>query len=61
MVKAPEILTRDDGGTIAYHRITGKSPGVMFLTGFKSDMTGSKALALEDLCRRHGQAFIRFE
>ena len=61
MVNAPEILTRDDGGTIAYHRIGGKSPGVIFLTGFKSDMTGSKALALEDLCRRRGQAFLRFD
>ena len=61
MVKAPEILTRDDGGTIAYHRIIGKSPGVMFLTGFKSDMTGSKAIALEELCRRRGQGFIRFD
>ncbi len=61
MVKAPEILTRDDGGTIAYCRITGKSPGVIFLTGFKSDMTGSKALAIEDLCRSRAQAFIRFD
>ena len=61
MVQAPEILTRDDGGTIAYHRIIGKSPGVMFLTGFKSDMTGSKAIALEELCRRRGQGFIRFD
>jgi len=61
MVKPPEILTRDDGGTIAYHQITGKSPGVMFLTGFKSDMAGSKALALEDACRHRGQGFIRFD
>ena len=61
MVKAPEILSRDDGADIAYFRIPGKSPGVVFLTGFKSDMTGGKALALEDLCRRRGQAFLRFD
>lgn len=61
MVKAPEILTREDGGTIAYYQISGKLPGIMFLTGFKSDMTGSKALAMEDLCCRRGQAFIRFD
>ena len=47
---APSKLTRDDGATIAYHHTPGKSPGVMFLTGFKSDMMGSKALALEAHC-----------
>jgi len=61
MVKSPEILTRDGGAEIAYCRITGKSPGVVFLTGFKSDMTGGKALALEEFCRRRGQAFLRFD
>jgi len=57
----PQILSRADGATIAYHRVEGKSPGVMFLTGFKSDMTGGKALALEDFCRRIGRAFLRFD
>lgn len=57
----PSILTRDDGATIAYHFTPGKSPGVMFMTGFKSDMTGGKALALEDYCRRTGRAFLRFD
>ncbi|MBM3566389.1 MAG: alpha/beta hydrolase [Alphaproteobacteria bacterium] len=33
----------------------------MFLTGFKSDMTGDKAVALERLCRERGRAFIRFD
>jgi pimeloyl-ACP methyl ester carboxylesterase len=47
--------------TIAYHRTSGKSPGVVFLTGFKSDMMGSKALALESYCRQRGQAFLRFD
>jgi len=61
MPDTPKILTRDDGGTIAYHRMPGKAPGVVFLTGFKSDMTGSKALALEEFCRNRGQAFLRFD
>lgn len=56
-----EILARDDGGAIAYRRTPGKTPGVVFLTGFKSDMTGSKALALEEFCRNRGQAFLRFD
>jgi len=41
--------------------MAGKAPGVVFLTGFVSDMTGAKALALEDFCRARGQAFLRFD
>ncbi len=55
------ILPRGDGTTIAYHRLAGKNPGVVFLHGFMSDMTGGKALAVEDFCRRRGQAFVRFD
>ena len=31
------------------------------MTGFMSDMTGSKALALENFARERGQAFLRFD
>jgi pimeloyl-ACP methyl ester carboxylesterase len=55
------ILSRPDGATIAYHRLEGKNPGVVFLHGYHSDMTGSKALALEELCRDQGRAFLRFD
>ena len=33
----------------------------MFLDGFRSDMTGTKALYLEDYCRRRGRAYLRFD
>jgi pimeloyl-ACP methyl ester carboxylesterase len=33
----------------------------MFLGGFMSDMTGTKALSLESLARQRGQAFLRFD
>jgi len=56
-----KILTRADGSTIAYHSMSGKSPGVVFLPGFKSDMMGSKALAVEAFCKKRGQAFTRFD
>lgn len=36
-------------------------PAVMFLGGFKSDMEGTKALYLQELCTAHGQEFIRFD
>lgn len=58
---APQFLEGKGGRTIAYHRLAGKSPGVVFLTGFKSDMTGGKALALEAFCRARGQAYLRFD
>lgn len=57
----PRILTRPQGATIAYNRLAGNSPGVVFLGGFMSDMTGTKALALEDHCRQRGRAFLRFD
>jgi pimeloyl-ACP methyl ester carboxylesterase len=58
---APQFLDAGPGVSIAYHRLAGKSPGVVFLGGFMSDMTGSKALALETFCRTRGQGFLRFD
>lgn len=58
---SPSILTREDGATIAYHRRAGRSPGVVFLGGFMSDMSGTKALALDRFCESRGQAFVRFD
>lgn len=55
------ILSRGDGTTIAYNRLVGKNPGVVFLHGFKSDRSGGKALAVEAFCRDRGQAFLRFD
>ena len=59
--RQPRILTRDDGPSIAYHRSGGRAPGVLFLTGFMSDMTGQKALALDEFCRSRGHACVRFD
>lgn len=60
-VKIVPVLKCGDGRHIAYERLQGKSPGVVFLSGFKSDMTGSKATFLEALCRRLGQSYVRFD
>lgn len=58
---APSRLARPDGESIAYHKLDGNNPGVVFCGGFMSDMTGTKATALEDHCRTRGQAFVRFD
>ncbi|MGE3933045.1 MAG: alpha/beta hydrolase [Rhodospirillaceae bacterium] len=55
------ILPRGDGAAIAYRQTPGAAPGVVFLPGFRSDMSGSKALALEAHCVARGQAFLRFD
>jgi pimeloyl-ACP methyl ester carboxylesterase len=55
------ILARPGGATITYHRLRGEPPGIVFLGGFRSDMTGTKALFLEDYCRRRGRAYVRFD
>jgi pimeloyl-ACP methyl ester carboxylesterase len=61
MSESSSILTRADGATIAYHRRIGKTPGVVFLCGFNSDMTGVKARALDAFCAASGRAFLRFD
>lgn len=46
---------------IAHSRVEGKSPGVLFMGGFRSDMTGTKAAFLESRCSGREQAFVRFD
>ncbi len=36
-------------------------PGILFLGGFRSDMTGIKAQHLADYARRHGRSYVRFD
>jgi pimeloyl-ACP methyl ester carboxylesterase len=37
------------------------APGIVFLGGFKSDMTGTKASTLDEICHAQGLAFLRFD
>ena len=50
-----EKLNRKDAPALAFHRTSGRMPTVVFLTGFRSDMTGAKALHLEQHCARQGR------
>ncbi len=70
-----ERLPQSGGRFIAYHRrnhaandvsahgknLQGQLPGIVFLGGFASDMTGTKALALDAFCAATGRAFVRFD
>ena len=51
----------DDGRDIAVRHRNGASPGVLWLGGFKSDMKGTKAAALDDWAKESGRAFLRFD
>jgi len=57
----PQFLDRKDGHRIAYHKREGAQPGIVFLGGFRSDMQGSKAMALEKWCKEQRRQFIRFD
>lgn len=56
-----EFLVTPQGRRIAYHRTAGKGPGVVFLGGYKSDMTGTKAVHLQAWAEATGRAFLRFD
>jgi pimeloyl-ACP methyl ester carboxylesterase len=46
---------------IAVLRRAGRTPGVFWLSGFRSDMTGTKAAALDEWAARSGRAATRFD
>ncbi|MBN9488284.1 MAG: alpha/beta hydrolase [Alphaproteobacteria bacterium] len=54
-------LPRPDGNRVAYARTEGRAPTVVFLGGFRSDMTGTKAMALEAWAQKRGQGYLRFD
>src|SRR5450631_215938 len=55
------FLARDGGARIAYLKRDGRMPGVVWLGGFKSEMTAAKATALDAWAEREGRAFVRFD
>ncbi len=57
----PEYLTRADGLRIAFRRVAGKGPTLLFLPGYMSDMQGGKAQALEAWAVKHGRACLRLD
>lgn len=56
-----DYLTTETGRRIAYDRLEGQGPGIVFLGGFRSDMQGSKAVHLRDWAAAQGRAFLRFD
>ncbi|MEM9428514.1 MAG: alpha/beta hydrolase [Pseudomonadota bacterium] len=67
----PSFLDTTHLRRLAYHRIAaapardvtlpGRPPGIVFLGGFRSDMTGTKAVFLQDWAGARGLGFVRFD
>src|ERR1700679_806277 len=54
-------LDRNNGTGLAWVRLDGTGPTVVFLPGFRSDMTGDKATALAAFCAERGVGLLRFD
>ena len=50
-----------DGTGLRWRRTPGVGPTILWLGGFASDMTGTKAEALADWAAREGRDFLRFD
>jgi pimeloyl-ACP methyl ester carboxylesterase len=62
--KSLKFLQIDEGPqrhAIAVRQQEGALPGLFFLSGYKSDMKGTKAAALARWAERHGRACVRFD
>jgi pimeloyl-ACP methyl ester carboxylesterase len=61
MAEESGFLQREDGERIAWRRVAGAGPTVVWLGGFRSDMAGTKAEALADWATSAGRAYLRFD
>jgi pimeloyl-ACP methyl ester carboxylesterase len=62
-IRLEHKLHLSDDNFIAYHKHDGKknNVGVIFLSGFMSDMSGIKATELDKFCKNHNYPYIRFD
>ena len=49
------------GAKLAWRKVDGAGPTVVWLGGFHSDMTGTKAQALAEWAAAQGRGFLRFD
>ena len=49
-----------DGETLAFRRVEGDGPTVVWIGGFRSDMEGTKAVALDAAARERGWNYVRY-
>ena len=54
-------LDRGDGVHLAWAKLPGHGPTIVFLPGYNSDMAGAKATALRDVAAASGHAMLRLD
>ena len=54
-------MTDTPRARLAFRHSPGTGPTIVFLPGYASDMTGTKAVAIEAWARDRGRAFLRFD
>jgi pimeloyl-ACP methyl ester carboxylesterase len=59
--KRMESMDRGDGVRLAFERIEGAEPTLVWLSGFRSDMSGTKAETLAQWARKEGRRFLRLD
>ncbi|MBL8686193.1 MAG: alpha/beta hydrolase [Alphaproteobacteria bacterium] len=62
-VRPPKFgfITHPSSVKLAYEFLAGQNPGIVYLGGFQSSMSGVKASVLRQLCIDHGRQFLRFD
>ncbi|MES2498583.1 MAG: alpha/beta hydrolase [Pseudomonadota bacterium] len=55
------FLTRPDKPALAYRYRPGRGPTIVFLPGYRSDMEGEKATAIDAWAGREGRAMLRLD
>jgi pimeloyl-ACP methyl ester carboxylesterase len=61
MAQTTGRLDRVNGTELAWIGLDGRDPTIVFLPGFRSDMTGDKATALAAFCAERGLKMLRFD
>jgi pimeloyl-ACP methyl ester carboxylesterase len=61
MSETSGFLGRSDGERLAWRRVDGAGPTVVWLGGYRSDMAGTKAEALAEWAQANGRACLRFD
>ncbi|MBI1682221.1 alpha/beta hydrolase [Caulobacter hibisci] len=61
MTEARDFHPREENQRLAYRKIDGEGPMVVWLGGFHSDMTGTKAQVLAEQAQATGGGYLRFD
>ncbi len=56
-----KTITHPDGSRLAFFSFEGTEPGIMFFSGYKSDMNGTKACSIELFCKEKNISFTKFD